>query len=84
LCPSGSGPNSIRLWESLAAGAIPVVLADTLELPAHPLWKDAVVFLPEAELGNLKAVLDEHEPKETTMRQNCLRLYEHFGGSYSA
>ena len=30
LCPSGSGPNSIRLWESLACGSIPILLADTL------------------------------------------------------
>lgn len=83
LCPSGSGPNSIRLWESLAAGAIPVVLADTLELPAHPLWKDAVVFLPESYLGNLKTVLDELAPREDIMRQNCLRLYSHFKDDYS-
>lgn len=28
LCPEGAGPNTIRFWESLAVGAIPVVLAD--------------------------------------------------------
>lgn len=48
LCPSGSGPNSIRLWESIAAGAIPVILADTIELPGDPkLWEQAVVFCKE-------------------------------------
>jgi hypothetical protein len=25
LCPEGAGPNTLRFWESLAAGAIPVV-----------------------------------------------------------
>ncbi len=48
LCPSGSGPNSIRLWESIGAGAIPVILADTYVPPGDPeLWKAAAVFCRE-------------------------------------
>jgi hypothetical protein len=48
LCPSGSGPNSIRLWEALGYGAIPVLLADTLALPGDPaLWRQAVLVVPE-------------------------------------
>ena len=48
LCPSGSGPNSIRLWEALGYGAIPVILADTLRLPGDPdLWHQAVLRVPE-------------------------------------
>ena len=33
LCPSGAGPNSIRFWEALHNGAIPVLISDELELP---------------------------------------------------
>jgi hypothetical protein len=33
LCPSGSGPNSIRIWESLSFGCIPVVFSSNLHLP---------------------------------------------------
>ena len=48
LCPSGSGPNSIRLWEALGYGAIPVILSDQLQLPgSFALWQDAVVVVPE-------------------------------------
>ncbi|MEZ5997564.1 MAG: exostosin family protein [Hyphomonas sp.] len=48
LCPSGSGPNSIRLWESIGAGSIPVILADTYQVPGNPeLWNNAVVFCQE-------------------------------------
>ncbi len=48
LCPSGSGPNSIRLWESIGAGAVPVIMADTLELPGpRVLWEQAAVFCEE-------------------------------------
>jgi hypothetical protein len=48
LCPSGSGPNTLRLWESLALGSIPVVLSDTWQPPGdESLWERAVVFCPE-------------------------------------
>jgi len=50
LCPSGSGPNSIRLWESIGAGAIPVILADTWAPPGDSrLWELAVVFCKETQ-----------------------------------
>jgi hypothetical protein len=65
LCPSGAGPNSLRFWECLANGSIPVVLADTLEFPnlqalfpQLPLqWQDAVVFHAEKDLQSLDARL---------------------------
>lgn len=48
LCPSGSGPNSIRLWESIRAGSIPVILADTWACPGTPeLWEAACLFVEE-------------------------------------
>jgi hypothetical protein len=48
LCPSGTGPNSIRLWESLAFGAIPVILSDSWAPPGNPdLWQAGAVFCSE-------------------------------------
>ncbi len=50
LCPSGSGPNSIRLWESIGLGSIPVIMADTLALPGDQLlWEQACFFCNETE-----------------------------------
>lgn len=33
LCPEGAGPNTLRIWESLAVGAIPVILAEDWRPP---------------------------------------------------
>ena len=33
LCPRGTGPSTVRFWESLRAGAIPVLIADSMRLP---------------------------------------------------
>jgi hypothetical protein len=32
LCPLGAGPNTLRLWESIAVGSIPVIFSDDLEV----------------------------------------------------
>ena len=58
LCPSGSGPNSIRLWEAIGLGAIPVVLADTYLPPGdRALWDEATVTCSE-KLEDIKALPD--------------------------
>jgi len=83
LCPSGSGPNSIRFWESLAVGSIPVLLADTLELPSHELWDDAIIRIPENKLNELPTILlSIDEEKENEMRKNCIKLYEYYKNNY--
>ncbi len=83
LAPSGSGPNSIRFWEALGAGSIPVLLADTLELPKHALWEKSIVRIKESELANIDNILgsiDKNEEEER--RSNCLELYRHFRNNY--
>jgi hypothetical protein len=51
LCPSGSGPNSIRLWEALGFGCVPVLMADTLRLPGEnqQLWQSAIMSVAELQ-----------------------------------
>lgn len=55
LCPSGSGPNSIRIWESMSYGCIPVILADTLVLPEIKGidYNDFFIIWKESEINKL-------------------------------
>lgn len=85
LCPSGTGPNSIRLWESLGAGAIPVILADSYAPPGDPaLWQAAAVFCdetPEA-IRALPARLEEiaaDPARLAAMRQAGRQLWLLYG-----
>lgn len=76
LCPSGTGPNSIRFWESIAVGAIPILLADTLELPYGLEWDKAIIRLKEKELTNLPNILGNISiEQEQKMRKNCICIY---------
>jgi len=84
LCPSGSGPNSIRFWEALATGSIPILLADTLELPQHELWDSAIVKLNEKDIGILTDILSNISTSdEESRRANCLKIYQHFRMNYA-
>ena len=52
LCPTGSGPNSIRLFECLLLNSIPVILTKNLELPGHrALWEKACIFEEDSPSG---------------------------------
>ena len=83
LCPSGTGPNSIRFWESLAFGSIPILLADTLELPQHPLWEQSIIQLKEIDVHNVHSIISNISlEKETSMRTNCLQIYDDFKDSF--
>jgi hypothetical protein len=78
LCPSGSGPNSIRLWESIGAGAIPVILADTWAPPGNArLWEMAGVFCKEDpdQIRNLPKRLSEiaSDPERISQMRHAMR-----------
>ena len=48
LCPSGSGPNSIRLWEAILNGSVPVILSDAWAAPGdQALWRAATIRCSE-------------------------------------
>lgn len=57
LCPTGSGPNSIRIFESLCLGSIPIILTRDLALPGpKSLWGAATIIEEDSEAGYSKAM----------------------------
>ena len=84
LCPSGSGPNSIRLWEALAVGSIPVVLSDNLDLPNHELMYDSILKIRESDLYNIGRIL-RNIPKveEIRRRKNCIKVYNDLKNNFA-
>ena len=58
LCPAGAGPNSLRLWEALAVGAVPVLLGVQPMLPKGGSlpdidWDRIVLRVPDEEISSL-------------------------------
>lgn len=85
LCPSGSGPNSIRLWESLGFGCIPVLISNSLRLPgAKEEWDEAIVRISETReaVQRLPALLQELRKNEDLllrMKSACAKLWKKYG-----
>jgi hypothetical protein len=85
LCPSGSGPNTIRLWESLAIGTIPVVLSSTWQPPGDQrLWEDAIIFCGETrnEIKNLPKELEKIHTNTAHLekkRRACREIWLRYG-----
>lgn len=81
LCPLGVGPNSIRIWESLSYGSIPVIIADKLWLPEIPdvNYHDFMVFIKESELDQLTNILKYINPeREFLMREKGISYYNKY------
>jgi len=85
LCPSGTGPNSIRLWEAMINGSIPVILADTWAAPGDPaLWEAATLRVPEtpeavAALPARLAALAADPQRYAAMRHALANLARTYG-----
>jgi len=75
LCPRGYFPGSIRLPELLYAGAIPVILADDICLPAGVDWSKCVIQVKEDDLANVdKIIRSIPSHVEEDMRRVCLAV----------
>jgi len=76
LCPEGAGPNTLRFWESIAVGSIPVIFSDDLaaftELSfGYELLEN--VFYWEGEIGpELFIALNNVSEKELAKRSTAL------------
>ena len=79
LCPEGAGPNTLRVWESLAVGAIPVILADGWLPPSTdcgPGLADCCLFVSEAEIDGLFDRLASMPVERLSqMQADCRRTY---------
>ena len=83
LCPLGAGLNTLRLWESLAIGSIPVILADGYELPVVENtngqlidWNDCLFHLPEKKIDLLDQQLKKiDESQKIRMSISAMHAY---------
>lgn len=61
LCPKGIGTSSIRLFETLQAGRVPVIISDEWVAPAGPDWNRFAVFIREKDIDKIPKILELEE-----------------------
>lgn len=79
LCPGGYGRWTFRLGQAVAAGSIPVVIADGYVLPHSQFidWADCAVVVPEANVADIPAILRGLSLDEVERRQAALHAHRH-------
>ena len=79
LCPAGWAPSSFRIYESMALGRCPVIIADDFTPPEGPNWNDFALFFPQKKLRDLHPFLKEHESIANEMGNKAREAWEnHF------
>ena len=63
LCPRGRGPTSFRLFETLMAGRVPVVISDDWLPPPRVDWDRCIVRVAERDVATIPVLLDGLEPR---------------------
>jgi hypothetical protein len=61
LCPRGRGTSSIRLYETLAAGRVPVIISDDWVPPRGPKWEGFSIRWPERRSDGLIELLEKRD-----------------------
>jgi len=76
LCPRGFGPSSIRLFETMQAGRVPVIISDEWVSPHGLPWSEFAVFIPESRVDDIPQILEEEEAKWEVKSKLARRVWE--------
>ena len=79
LCPGGWAPASMRIFESMALGVAPVLIADEFVEPKGPDWTTIALRVPEAELSSLQAQLESRADDYLAIGERAAQAWQaHF------
>lgn len=76
LCPRGIGVGSFRLFETMQAGRVPVILADEWVEPDGPRWKEFSIRIPESQVASIAARLEERDRDWAEMARAARAAWE--------
>ena len=76
LCPKGAGASSIRLFETMQAARVPVIIADNwVPLPGINFPEFAIV-IPERDVNDLDKIIRNQADDFTRMARNARQAWE--------
>lgn len=76
LCPRGAGTSTFRLFESMKAGRVPVILSDDWVAPEGPEWPACSLIVPEHDVTRLPGILERHEHVAAAMGEIARQQWE--------
>jgi hypothetical protein len=77
LCPRGYGPTSMRLFEVMQLGRVPVVIGDSWEPVPNAPWKTCAVFVTEDQVIQIPSILEKLKSRAPEMGNQARKTWEH-------
>lgn len=75
LCPRGHGLTSFRLYEAMARGCLPVIIADGWVPPKGIAWDRFCTFVKESNIDSLPNLLSSTETELVSMQESLRREF---------
>jgi hypothetical protein len=75
LCPRGTGTASFRLFETLAAGRVPVIISDDWEPISGPDWGSCSIRIAEKSVREIPRMLEEAEASWPAMAASAKHVW---------
>jgi hypothetical protein len=76
LCPRGLSPSSIRLFETMRVGRVPVILSDAWVPPLGPRWEEFAIQVRERDFAQIPRLLEEREADAVQMGELARKEWE--------
>ena len=76
LCPRGLSGSSIRLFETMRMGRVPVILSDDWVAPAGPRWDAFAIRIRENNFAEIPRLLEQREAEAVEMGELARREWE--------
>lgn len=76
LCPRGLSPSSIRLFETMRMGRVPVILSDAWVPPVGPAWEKFAIRIPEKDFATIPKLLEKWEARAVEMGERARAEWE--------
>ncbi|AMN43736.1 exostosin domain-containing protein [Rhodoplanes sp. Z2-YC6860] len=80
LCPRGFGPSSIRIYEAMSCGRVPVIISDKWLPPPGIDWDSCSVMVREKEIASIPVLLGNLKNRADEMGQCASRAYSRLFG----
>ena len=78
LCPAGLAPASHRIFEVMALGRVPVIIADQWVCPTGIGMEDCIVRIAEADIEKMPTILLSHRDRATAMGRAARTIWEQY------
>ncbi len=76
VCPRGKSPASVRVFETMEAAAVPVIVADDLELPLGPRWEEFSLRVREQDVDKIPNLIERRQDRAEAMGKAARAAWE--------